>query len=166
MAFVVEDGTGLSTANAYVSVADATTYLTDRDGAAWIAATTAVKQAAICEATTYLDSHYTYANGMRKTSTQALMWPRSGAFDFEGYALDGIPQILKNACAELANFALTDDLNGSQDRATVSETVGPVSVTYRNGADDRKTYPAVDKMLLRFGLIRGTGGGAIMIERA
>jgi len=164
MAFVVEDGTGLSTANAYASVAEVTTYLTDRDGQAWSSASTAVKQAAIVEATTYIDSHYTFANGRRLKSDQALMWPRAGAFDFEGYSLTGIPKILKDACAELANFALTDDLNGSQDRQTVSETVGPISVTYRAGANDRKSYPAVDAMLARWGII--SGSAAIRAVRA
>jgi len=156
MAFVVEDGTGLSTANAYASVAEVTAYLADRNETAWAASSATVQQAAIVDATRYIDAHYNFATGRRLLSTQALMWPRSGAFDFEGYSLSGVPTVLKNACAELANFALTDDLNGSQDRQTVSETVGPISVTYRAGANDRKSYPAVDLLLSKWGLISGS----------
>lgn len=59
MAFIVEDGSGVYNANAYMSVADVTTYLTERArNTAWSAATTANQQAAIIEATDYIEQRF------------------------------------------------------------------------------------------------------------
>lgn len=139
MALVVETGSGLSTANAYVAVADVTSYASDRNYTAWAALTTAQKEAAIIDATLYLDAHYTFL-GTRVSSTQALAWPRSGASDMsEGVAISStsVPLAVKRSAMELAvkssnGTALAPDL--AHGGAIKSETVGPISVTYSDGA--------------------------------
>ena len=74
MALVVEDGTGLSTAESYISVADADTYHSDRGNALWTG-TDAVKEEALRQATEYLDATYDWKGSISLT-TQALNWPR------------------------------------------------------------------------------------------
>lgn len=164
MAFTVEDGTGIAGANAYCTVAYVSTYHSDRNNTSWASASTASQQAAILDATRYLDTFYSFPWGTRVSSTQGLLWPRKGALDYEGFAIDGIPTVLKDAVAELSLQALTTDLLAPQDRETASETVGPVSVTYRPGAAGQKTFPTVTRMLVRYGLI--AGGGSVRVVRA
>ena len=59
MAIVVEDGTGKSTAESYISVADASTYHTARGNTAWAALTTdALREAALRKATDFMRQVY------------------------------------------------------------------------------------------------------------
>jgi len=59
MAFIIEDGSGVRSANAYMTVAEVLTYLTDRGRETdWAAATTAVQQAAIIESTDYVEQRF------------------------------------------------------------------------------------------------------------
>lgn len=100
MALIVEDGTGLSTAEAYVSVVDARAaavklglgYLNAADPTgAWIAAASdADLEASIRRATYYLEGKYfdKWA-GISTTSVQALAFPRRGIIKrrvFSAYA--------------------------------------------------------------------------------
>src|SRR5687767_15226190 len=105
MAIIVEDGTGLSTAESYITVAYADTYHTDRGQTTWTG-TDAAKEAALRRALAYLDGRYgPRFNGLRKLGRdQALMWPRVGASDSEGWLIDDtvIPAELKRAQAEAA----------------------------------------------------------------
>lgn len=111
MAFTVEDGTGLPTANAYISEADADTYHADRGNAAWAAAASADKETAIVRATDFLDQEFTW-QGVRRTDTQRLEWPREDVFDAEDaeVAFDAVPRQIEEATAEVALIALTEDL--------------------------------------------------------
>ncbi|MDP6699586.1 MAG: hypothetical protein QGH25_08050, partial [Candidatus Latescibacteria bacterium] len=109
MALTVEDGTGLAAAESYVSVAAADTYHTENtdDDADWTGADTAAKEAALRQATVWLDSEFTW-KGAIKREAQALGWPRTGATDFEDRAVDedSIPAKLEDACAHLALYHL------------------------------------------------------------
>jgi hypothetical protein len=59
MAFIIEDGSGVEGANSYMSIGAVATYLTERGrNTAWDAATTAVKQAALIEATDYIEQRF------------------------------------------------------------------------------------------------------------
>lgn len=143
MTIIVEDGTGLSNANAYVSVADVSSYATDR-GLTFAGATAAQEQA-ITKTTDYIDSYFKFL-GTRVTATQALAWPRTGVTDrYEGYAIPSniIPQVMKKAVCELAikvsdGTVLLQDLE--RGSAIKSATVGPVSVTYTDDAPTTTLY--------------------------
>jgi len=102
MALVVEDGTGLSNAESYISVADADIYIAAYKGAdaTWDDATDAAKEIAARQATQYIDGLYNWI-GEPETSTQALDWPRNYVYDELGYAVDGIPTNLEQATAEV-----------------------------------------------------------------
>jgi hypothetical protein len=74
---VVEDGTGLSTANCVYSYADATAYHLARGNAAWAAATQTDCEEAIIAGWQYIENKYrTRWKGSRTNREQALAWPR------------------------------------------------------------------------------------------
>lgn len=110
MALVVEDGGGNSLANAYISVAYADTYHSDRGHTNWTG-TNEQKEASIIRATDYLDKRFGRKfRGTRQSKSQALEWPRLDALDNDGYLLAGedeVPRNLQKACAEYALRALT-----------------------------------------------------------
>lgn len=145
MPLTVEDGTGLATADSYASRADADTYHAARGNAAWSAASTDARDAALRKATQYLDTRYRWV-GSRLTVTQALEWPRYFVPRL-GYP-SGWPQApVVHACIELALRALTVDLLADDEgRDVLSEQVGPISVTYGpTGGGVR--YPVADLLV-------------------
>uniref|UniRef100_A0A6M3J8A0 Putative structural protein n=1 Tax=viral metagenome TaxID=1070528 RepID=A0A6M3J8A0_9ZZZZ len=155
--FVVEDGTGLATANAYVSVADADQYHTDHGAPAAWTGVDAVKQAAIRLATEYLDARYGSAwKGRRSNEDQALDWPRVDVHDRDEYLLasDEIPAALAAAAALLAlkslqgDVLLPDVVPGGNVKSE-SKRVGALakSVEYLGGKTSAKRYVLVDHLI-------------------
>ena len=112
MAFTEEDGTGVSGANAYISVAFADTYHDDRGHTAWVNdGTTNItdeqKQEAIIRATDHIDRVFgNFFRGYKETDAQGLQWPRVEAFDPNDFVLSGVPDQLQRATAEYALRAL------------------------------------------------------------
>lgn len=146
MALIVEDGTGLPDAEAYISVADADAYFAARGNAAWAALTTEAKEAALRLATDYMEAEYGPRwRGNRLTAEQALSWPRGG---------EGVPEAVRRANAELAVRASAGPLLADQGPAVKQETVGPLSVTYADGARQSTRYAAVEAALRAAGLFR------------
>ena len=167
MAFVAEDGTGLATATSLVSVATTDTYWADRGGAdntTWVAATTASKQAALIKATDYVRHARRYRwLGTRKSYAQTMPWPRTGVTERDGLAVADtiVPWQVQQAVASLAVRALTEDLLPDLERGghITSETVGPLSVTYGDGAPLGSVIQRVDGLvapLLRLPLIEAS----------
>lgn len=157
MALIVEDGTGLATAESYASVAYADTYHSDRGNTSWATLTTGVKEQSLRKATDFMEQVYRPRwAGVRVTSTQALSWPRYEVpkIDAPGggawpayYPYNAVPTEVKNACAELALKAAAGELAPDLDRPTTSETVGPISVTYAVGTRETVKYRAIDNLL-------------------
>lgn len=107
MALVVEDGTGLSTANAYVSLVFVDAYHVDRNHTAWVDFITQEREAAVVRATDYIDKRFGRRFvGFRSRGTQALEWPRLDALDDDGYLLSNVPFQVEKACAEYAMRAI------------------------------------------------------------
>lgn len=154
MAFTVEDGSGVSGANSYVSVADADTYHADRSNSGWTG-TDAVKQAALIEATDYVESRYRWATGVKSSSGNGLGWPRSGAVDVYGHNIGAatVPEKVKQAVSYLALKALSADLNASLDRAKKRTKVDAIEVEYVEFSEQSTRYPYVDGLLS--GLVDG-----------
>lgn len=104
MTLVVEDGTGVTGAEAYASVAAADAYWTKRPqhplAAVWLAAETADKEGGLREAAAYEDAVLCQSYpGAPKTTTQGLLCPRAKDCD---EAFNGFPVQLVNANIELA----------------------------------------------------------------
>jgi hypothetical protein len=158
--FEVEDGTGKSDANAYISTAWADQYWEDHDDSNFTTVWTAMSdpEMAIRMATQYLDSIYKERwKGKKKLSTQALSWPRSYVADRNDYTLpnDELPVALMAACAELAirheneDEGLFPDLDEGGIVEAYSVRAGPVSESTRwmTGRSEYKQYSLVDGLL-------------------
>lgn len=173
MALVTEDGTGKADAESLISVVDADTYFSARADTVWTALTTAAKEAALRKATDYMQATFALCwAGMRVTTTQALDWPRawvprkdapSGYRSSTAYYVStSVPVAVQRACAELAVRASAAPLSPDVGAQVKSETVGPISVVYADGARQSDNYRAIDAMLAPF----LKGGGSIPVIRA
>lgn len=164
MAIVIEDGTGLANAEAYIAVADADLYFSLRGEPAWALLDVAAKEAALRKATDYMQGAFDLRwKGSRVTQTQALSWPRSGVWkDGFLYASNSVPLQVARANAELALRASASTLQPDLGAQVTQETVGPISVSYAAGARQSDKYVAVDSLLL--GLL--TGSGQVPVVRA
>lgn len=144
MALIVEDGTGLSNADALIALADVDTYHTNLGNSTWTG-DNADKEAAIRRASLYLTNSYTWAGNKINAREQALAWPRAGVIDGDGYgvASDAVPKEIKDACSELAlrelvtPSSLTPDVTPSE--AVKREKVGDLEVEYSNPATNAST---------------------------
>lgn len=152
MALIVEDGTGLSNAEAFISVDDATTYLAARGSAdAWDAIED--KEAALRLAADYMLQQYRMRwAGYRNSETQALDWPRQLCPnpDFSGYSYIAntvVPNDVKYANALLALKTASGDLLADQAPFAVEKTVGPLTVKYAEHTNPATKYAAVEMLL-------------------
>lgn len=109
MAITVEDGSGLSNAVAYITVAFANSYHEARGRTDWVALSDAACELAIVRATDYIDLRFgPRFRGQKKSKAQSLQWPRLYAEDNSGNTFDGadlVPRQLQKACAEYALIA-------------------------------------------------------------
>lgn len=129
---VVEDGTGLTDANSYVSVVFADDYFTARGVSEWAAlGTDEKKEQFLIKATDYIDSIFEW-NGKREFDHQALRFPRVGLRDYEGAEIKGIPTCLKQAVCDAALIANGTELfeTAEHNGDVVSETITTLSFTY------------------------------------
>jgi len=161
MSLVVEDGTGLSTAESFVSVSYADSYHSARGNDAWGAAATADKEEALRRASGYLSDAYRWPGYRVKPREQALMWPRFDVYDAENYPVDSdaIPVEIKKATAEVALKELSSpgsmapEYTGADGAAPVkSEAVGSLKVEYdtsRMTAESNRPVLLVVKDILR-----------------
>ena len=170
MALVTEDGTGKSNADAYVTLAECDAYHTNLGNSGWEIITGAVsneaeRENAIKKATAFIDARYgNRFKGVRSTAEQALLFPRYGISDNDGYVLENVPIAVKRATCEAALRILVGiDLMPDLDRGgkVISETVGPISTTYSSGA------PAGTKFEMIESLLRGclNGGSGVRMVR-
>ena len=137
MALIVEDGTGRSDSESYISVADADTYHANLGNATWATLTTTVKEQLLRKATNYMVQVYrSIWAGIRKNDTQSLDFPRylvpkydNGAM-YSYYDADSVPKEVKDACCELALKANSASLAPDLDRLTKREKIGSLEVEY------------------------------------
>ena len=141
MAFVLEDGSGLTNSNAFVSVAAFKTYADDRGLVYSGTYSDAQIEQAIVRATDYLSNSFAW-QGFRvkerndSAGAQALAWPRTSVLDSAGYTLDSesLPWELENATCEVAWHELANNramapAYDAHGRAKI-EKVGPLMTEY------------------------------------
>lgn len=151
---VVEDGSIVVGANAYIDVAYATQYAADRGVTLPVDADEV--GAMIIQATDFLESFECDYQGTRTDpATQELAWPRIDVY-FDGsetpFPSDAIPKNLKKAQAA-AVIAVSQGLsllpNISAADYVTEETVGPLTTKYANplqtGIESR--FTGVDALL-------------------
>ncbi len=160
MALEVEDGSGKSNSESYISVTDADSYFSVRGKTAWAALDTTTKEQALRLATDYMDVRCTYFGSMYQ-STQAHEWPR---YPFD---VTAIPTRVKNACCEyalraasapLAPDPVTDD-RGLSVVEIENEVGGAIKerIRYQEGVLSPLTfrsYPEADAFLFPYILRR------------
>jgi hypothetical protein len=156
MSLIVEDGTGLATAESYVSVADCTTYCTSHGLTAWTG-TDAVKEVALRNATQYIDTNYSFK--YEKTYVdQALEFPRY-YWEWD----EPVMSRLRAACCELAVKALSGSLYADvQAQQTIKVKVGPIEKTTTPSASGQTAYKQVNALLKELVI----GGGSVAVIRA
>ena len=171
MAFVVEDGTGVINANAYILVAFADTYHTERLNTAWTELTDETfKEGAIIKATDYIDYRWDFIGKRKKAlELQTLKWPRISAFvkrENKTLVPNQVPYDVERACAEYAILAVTlaaaaDTLGELAPPPDIDDTggkligkrekVGPVEEELKFsgsfGLFTLRPYPAADNYL-------------------
>lgn len=140
MAITIDATVGGASANSFVTLAEAQTYMDGRlNESAWELATTDNQNRALVEATRWLSAKQW--GGLRVSSTQALAWPRYWAenpdYQFGGniyFDSTIIPQRVKDATCELAlQFvkAGTSDIAALDAKQNIIEkTVGPLTTRY------------------------------------
>ena len=158
MALIIEDGTQPAGANAYASTADADAYHLARSNAAWAAATTGAKEAAILKATLWINDR-SWASGVPLGLTMA--WPRKGAVAPNGtiYAETAIPQAVVSACCEVAGSVIDGaELFTFQEPTPLEISVGSVGIKNNPNAPKGPQFPAASALL------RGLIGASNMIK--
>lgn len=164
MALVVEDGTGLANADAFVSLAYADAYHSARGNTAWTG-TDEAKEQAIRRATAFLSNAYRWKGERAQGRDQALAWPRSWVDDIEGHAVSAtsVPWEVEQATCEVALRELTTPGTMTPDVTLTdrvrSEQVGPLRVEYLGltSSDAARPVLTVVNDLVR-GLV-AVGGG-------
>ncbi len=114
----LETGTGLTNSNAYCDADFAEEYHEDErlHVSDWTGADDDDKDKALIWATNILDTRINWS-GYKKSTTQALRWPRYSVLDLDGHTLSSseIPVWLKQATAELARYLIASDRYAESD---------------------------------------------------
>lgn len=157
---IVEDGTGVSGANAYGMVSEADDYHSARGNTDWTAASSSPdqgKSAAIVRGTAALDAIYggRFPGYRLLARSQGLEWPREGAYDREYNVVPAneVPVEIKYACFEMAlreyiepGSMMPDLERGGQIRAM---SAGSVSIEYGSNAAASTTFQLIAGLLNR-----------------
>jgi hypothetical protein len=159
MTIEVEDGTGKANAECFASVTYCDAYHDARGNTTWATLTTQEKEEALRRSTDYMEQAYGMRyKGLKKTTTQALSWPRSyvdreNAWEYFGevyYPDDTVPVEVKRANAELAWRAAAGELLPDLSQGVKREKVDVLEVEYDNYSPQSPRYKAIDMMLKPF----------------
>lgn len=150
MALIVEDGTGLSTAESYISVADADTYIASYKGAnaTWDGATTADKEIAARKAAQWLRQYQW--KGRREEPAQALDWPRLYVYDDTGTMIDGVPVAIEQACAEVMFLIVTGEtisVDVDKSNQLKRKKIDVLEWEWEAGASNQPSFPEINRLV-------------------
>lgn len=157
---IVEDGTGKTDSNSYVSEADVTTYATDRG-----VTLTADADILIIKAMDYLET-LDYI-GTKFSQAQALQWPRNNVY-IDGYYIEPstIPQELKNSQMALClSIDAGADPMATTERATKKEKVDTIEIEYMDNAATKAIITSVNRALNKL-LKSGSMGSNFNVDRS
>ncbi len=138
---------------------------------AWNDAGEEEQNAALISATRQLDTWFEWY-GFVASSSQMLLWPRSGVVGLNGYLVSTsvIPQGIIDATAELARQMLTSDRVSDSDiesSGLKSLVAGPVELVFSENVVAKPIPDSVMVMASRYGTLRGrSGSGTVHLFRA
>jgi len=150
---IVEDGTIVTGANSYMTVAEYKAYWLER-GVVGCEDDPTI-EASLVVSTQYIDLNNCW-KGEIVSSAQTLDWPRSDVYDEQGRLIDAstIPTLLKNSLAEYASRQLVESISPDADNSGSitfkKEKLGPMEeeTHYEEGtASTIKSFPMADKWL-------------------
>ena len=149
---VVEDGSGKTDSNSYISEAGLTTYATDRG-------ITLTGDAAVLliQAMDYIEQQP--FKGYKLTDDQALQWPRGNVM-IDGYSVgtDEIPVLLQDALCEVAlGVDAGNNPLAAEGRSTKREKVDVIEVEYMDGARNKTYLAAAEAKLHKLLKVGGRG---------
>ena len=181
LVLIKETGSGVTGANSYADAVDGDAY---HDGhcyaAAWTAATTGQKEAALVMATRLIDAYCEFL-GSKSLAGQPLQWPRWACPDRDATQIANplspfgsrlgcfdsgtIPAPLVNATCEQARCLLVEDLTLAPTGAGLkSSAVSNLKTVY----DKTSAPPVLSRVARRFlgklGCVLGDGGSARLIR--
>jgi hypothetical protein len=166
---------GGASANSFVTLAEADAYLETRlNASAWNdEEEDDVKMQALCEATRELSAIQWQGN--RADSSQALSWPRSGATNPDGtssseqYAIDVIPQRLKDATCELAleflRAGTTDVASAGATDGIKQKTTGPLTTVYADPSQRAQGLARYPRVMQSISPLLQVGAGQVRLTR-
>lgn len=140
MALVVENGSNVSGANTYVTLAEFKAWADDR-GITYGNDADVTKH--IYRAMDFIERQN--FQGRKANETQPLQWPRTDVL-IDGYYVDAteIPKELKIALYEQINIEHLGFSNlETIDRRTIQESIGDISVTYDSNSSSKTDTPAL-----------------------
>ena len=166
LAVTAEDGTGVSGADSYATLAFIDDYWIKRAedvlAPLWGRTSLAGRASAARSATTYIDARWgAVLNGVRRATGQTLEFPRDQAEDVTGRPLPALPLELQWATAELSGRALHGPLTSDVTAAAASSggvtkrvKAGPVEVEFDTTGAATATvaetsYPIVEGLMQR-----------------
>lgn len=172
MTLTVEDGSGVTGANTYISLADANTYFEGNvQASTWTAANDVNRAASLVHATRMLDQQVQW-NGFRTFDSQPLQWPRQEVFDpddAEGDDLDSeeIPQWLKDVTCELAQVLLAGAREVEPDGQGIAEfeLTGVLKVKFNEGSAKRPIPSWMTAVIMKYGNVTLARSGVVKLIR-
>lgn len=173
MTLIVEDGTGKTDANSYVTADYADAYHAAKGNADWAAATTDAKEQALIRASAFLTNAYVWQGQKVNRRAQALAWPRYGMSDKEGWPVlpQEMPHEVLDACCEIALRELTEPGTMNPDVVEAEKArrlkAGSVEIEYANfqvsPQASRPTLLIVNDLIWPF---LQSGSGNIVVGKA
>lgn len=112
---VVEDGTGLTNSNSYVTLQEAEDYLSIKSASAFEIWDAEIDQENFLMLATRLLDQRANFQGSKTVQASALRWPRTGVSDRDGISLayDEVPPAIKAATIEIAYHLLSQNVDPS-----------------------------------------------------
>ena len=158
MAIIFDTSVGGTATTSYVDVAEYNAYVEklifDTDELPTSDQITQIQKLLIA-ATQAVNGLLYSADGEPSSSAQKLEYPRSGSYDRRDIAIDSntIPQSLKDAVCEMANFLFLNGVNTNahdswNDDVDSAEITSSISFTYKTGQKPPKMVPVQVKELI------------------
>ena len=154
-----------ATANSYLTLAEANTYMETvrpEDEQTWLKQSEPTRERLLMLATRTIDDHFLFIGSKTSSGTQALQWPRSGVPEdgkwsrryYDNFDDDTVPQVVKNATAELARHMVDNDKYAEPDGSGIKQlAVGGINLTFNE--EDRQAKGVIPShvysMLRKYG---------------
>lgn len=158
MALTVEDGSGVTWANSYVTVDEIKAFCEAR-GLSLPTPDTAIEVFAV-QAFDYVESYRTRYQGMKTLPSQRTQFPRSGVV-IDGYYLptNEIPAELKDAQCQATFEASETDLMPNSSAGIKKEKVDVLEVEYQDSPGGVAASPSFPKVDVLLAPLMNVGGG-------